>query len=89
MILYPVRNSSHGMTPLHLAARNGHYSLLAFLLSHQQTPEMTIEIIDHKHVCLKTASCANIEFTFHDTVCREQLYTWLVKKVMQSVWKCY
>ena len=40
------------MTPIHLAARNGHYSVLAFLLSHQQTPDMAIEITDHKHVCL-------------------------------------
>lgn len=40
------------MTPLHLAARNGHYSVLAYLLSHQQTPEMAIEITDHKYVIL-------------------------------------
>ena len=40
------------MTPLHLAARNGHYSVLGFLLSHQQTPDMAIEITDHKHVCI-------------------------------------
>ena len=45
-------NTSHGKTPLHLAAQNGHYSLLHFLLHHQQTPETAIEITDYKCVCL-------------------------------------
>ena len=45
-------NTSHGKTPLHLAAQNGHYSLLDFLLHHQQTPETAIEIIDYKFVRL-------------------------------------
>lgn len=50
-------NSSYGKTPLHLAAQNGHYSVLAFLLDHQQTPDTAIEITDNKNVCLRIWLC--------------------------------
>ena len=81
VIILPFNSDNRGWTPIHLAAKNGHFEALQLLVEHAEPRH--IDIIDEHHVSPAVENMHKIIIYYHDSTL---LYTLPVPREDQSVW---